>query len=92
MSQFVYDNDKSQPGRRKPVKSTYVTFDSAMEKEEEHIDVDDVMQSIEIDLKRKSSNSDSLSFDDAGVWDEVIFKNIKNICKCICVKKKFIFI
>ena len=72
VSQFVYDNDQSKPGRSKPVKSTYVTFDSAMEKDEEdNINVDDVMQSTEIDLKRKSGNSDSMSFDDAGVWDEV---------------------
>ena len=72
VSQFIYDNDQNKPGRSKPVKSTYVTFDSAMDKEEdENINVDDVMQSIEIDLKRKSGNSDSMSFDDAGVWDEV---------------------
>ena len=73
VSQFVYDHDKSQPGRCKPVKSTYVTFDSVMEKEDD-IDVDQVMKSIEIDFQRASGggNSDSQSIDDAGVWDEVI--------------------
>ena len=69
VSQFIYDHDKSKPGRSRPVKSTYVTFDSAMENEDD-IDVDQVMKSIEVDFARRASgNTDS--FDEAGVWDEV---------------------
>ena len=48
-----------------------MTFDSVMENEDD-IDVDQVMKSIEVDFaQRATGNTDSLSFDEAGVWDEV---------------------
>ena len=48
-----------------------MTFDSVMENEDD-IDVDQVMKSIEVDFaQRATGKTDSLSFDEAGVWDEV---------------------
>ena len=48
-----------------------MTFDSVMENEDD-IDVDLVMDQIEVDFaQRATGNTDSLSFDEAGVWDEV---------------------